>query len=50
MQQGGNDMYQASDGKWYPRSQMPENWQGGGGQGYGQNQGYGGYGQQQQGY
>lgn len=49
MQQGGNDMYQASDGKWYPRSQMPDNWQqqGGGGMGYGQ-QGYGGY--QQPGY
>ena len=41
-------MYQASDGKWYPRSQMPDNWQGGsGGQGYGNQGGYGGYQQQQ---
>lgn len=23
----GGDMYQASDGKWYPRSAMPQNWQ-----------------------
>ena len=22
-----SDMYQASDGKWYPRSSMPQNWQ-----------------------
>lgn len=45
----GNDMYQANDGKWYPRAQMPQNWQQGpsqGGQGYyGPNQGMQ-YGQQ----
>ncbi|EIW65763.1 hypothetical protein TREMEDRAFT_66137 [Tremella mesenterica DSM 1558] len=23
----GQDMYQANDGKWYPRAQMPQNWQ-----------------------
>ncbi|ORY33104.1 hypothetical protein BCR39DRAFT_586664 [Naematelia encephala] len=24
--QGGQQMYQASDGKWYPVAQMPQNW------------------------
>ncbi|KAK8844001.1 hypothetical protein IAR55_006794 [Kwoniella newhampshirensis] len=50
-EQNGQQMYQASDGKWYPTASMPQNWpgpqQGGGGGygGYGQQQGY--YGQQQ---
>ncbi|KIR28555.1 hypothetical protein I309_02480 [Cryptococcus deuterogattii LA55] len=46
MQQNGQQMYQASDGQWYPMSAMPQNW-------HGSQQppqpGYGGY-QQQQGY
>ncbi|WWD21343.1 hypothetical protein CI109_105827 [Kwoniella shandongensis] len=50
-EQNGQQMYQASDGRWYPTSSMPQNWQGpqGGPQGgYGQPQNY--YGQQQQMY
>jgi hypothetical protein len=27
MEQEGQQMYQASDGKWYPTAQMPQNWQ-----------------------
>ncbi|WWC73034.1 uncharacterized protein I206_106999 [Kwoniella pini CBS 10737] len=43
--QGQQQMYQASDGKWYPTSAMPQGWQqqGGYGGGYGQQP----YGQQQ---
>ncbi|WVR09010.1 hypothetical protein IAU60_006070 [Kwoniella sp. DSM 27419] len=41
-------MYQASDGKWYPTSSMPQNWQQGQGQGgYGGGYGQQPYGQQQ---
>ncbi|KAL7421143.1 hypothetical protein Q5752_004028 [Cryptotrichosporon argae] len=38
--QNGQQMYQASDGKWYPVQAMPQNWQG-----QGQQPGY--YGQPQ---
>ncbi|RXK38475.1 hypothetical protein M231_04240 [Tremella mesenterica] len=56
----GQDMYQANDGKWYPRAQMPQNWQQGqqsySGPQQGMNQPYGygqssnPYGQQPYGY
>ncbi|WVW79428.1 hypothetical protein I302_101397 [Kwoniella bestiolae CBS 10118] len=35
---GQQQMYQASDGKWYPTSSMPQGWQQQGGQGYGYGQ------------
>ncbi|RSH95161.1 hypothetical protein EHS25_000247 [Saitozyma podzolica] len=49
MEQEGQQMYQASDGKWYPTAQMPQNWQPQPNQQYpGPQQGY--YGQQPMGY